>query len=165
MDDRPTPTAEMRNAWLKLPDEELLRQCRVETMRGTGPGGQKRNKTESAVRLIHRPSGVMSRHDETRSQHMNKRRALDGLRLALALQLRFPRVEGAPLANGRRPGPLWVACVLDLLEGVNYGVADAAAASGMTTSRLCRELAKVPLAWEKVNAERAARGFPKLKCS
>lgn len=43
--------------------------------RGTGPGGQKRNKTSSKVRCVHRASGAMGESDETRSQHDNKRLA------------------------------------------------------------------------------------------
>lgn len=49
--------------------------CDWEYMRGTGPGGQKRNKTESKVRCTHRASGAVGESDETRSQHDNKRRA------------------------------------------------------------------------------------------
>ena len=46
--------------WLKLTDGELQRQCRVETLRSSGPGGQHRNKTESAVRLLHLPTGLVA---------------------------------------------------------------------------------------------------------
>lgn len=46
--------------WLKLTDRELQMQCRVETLRSSGPGGQHRNKTESAVRLLHLPTGCVA---------------------------------------------------------------------------------------------------------
>lgn len=49
--------------------------CDWQYMRGTGPGGQKRNKTESKVRCTHRASGAVGESDETRSQHDNKRKA------------------------------------------------------------------------------------------
>lgn len=49
--------------------------CDWEYMRGTGPGGQKRNKTESKVRCTHRDSGAVGESDETRSQHDNRRKA------------------------------------------------------------------------------------------
>ena len=49
--------------------------CDFTVMRGTGPGGQKRNKTESKVRCVHRDSGASAYSDITRSQHENRRDA------------------------------------------------------------------------------------------
>ena len=67
---------------IKLPDsdEELLGECEVETFRSSGPGGQHVNKTESAVRLRHKPSGVVVTSQEERSQHRNKQLCLVKLR-------------------------------------------------------------------------------------
>ena len=61
-------------------DEDLLRECEVETFRSSGPGGQHVNKTESAVRLTHTPSGVVVTCREERSQHRNKAICLQKLR-------------------------------------------------------------------------------------
>src|ERR1700733_2387723 len=77
-----------RSAWSALADEALLKQCEVDTYRASGPGGQKRNKTSSAVRLRHLPSGLIVIAEESRSQHENKAKALRRLRQALFLQLR-----------------------------------------------------------------------------
>src|SRR5262245_46387045 len=79
-----------RSTWTPLTDEQLLAQCEVDTYRASGPGGQKRNKTSSAVRLRHPPSGIMVIAEESRSQHENKAKALKRLRRALFLQLREP---------------------------------------------------------------------------
>ena len=49
--------------------------CKFDYFRGTGPGGQKRNKTESGVRCTHIASGAVGESDETRSQHENKKKA------------------------------------------------------------------------------------------
>ncbi len=46
--------------------------CDWQYLRGTGPGGQKRNKTESKVRCVHRASGAIGESDLTRSQAQNK---------------------------------------------------------------------------------------------
>lgn len=47
--------------------------CKFDYYRGTGPGGQKRNKTESGVRCTHLASGAVGESDETRNQHQNKK--------------------------------------------------------------------------------------------
>src|SRR5205823_9742901 len=78
----------MRSAWTSLTNPQLLAQCAVDTYRASGPGGQKRNKTSSAVRLRHPPSGLIVIAEESRSQHENRERALRRLRRALFLKLR-----------------------------------------------------------------------------
>ncbi|HUJ29158.1 MAG TPA: peptide chain release factor-like protein [Myxococcales bacterium] len=67
-------------AWHTLADEELLAQCEVHAFRGSGPGGQHRNKTETAVRLVHLPSGVTANGADQRSREQNLRAALGRLR-------------------------------------------------------------------------------------
>src|SRR5947199_3109318 len=79
-----------RSNWTRLTDAELLKQCGIDTYRASGPGGQKRNKTSSAVRLRHTPTGVLVIAEESRSQHENKAKALRRVRQALYLQLREP---------------------------------------------------------------------------
>src|SRR5436190_8805663 len=90
-----------RATWTVLTDGQLLAQCEVDTYRASGPGGQKRNKTSSAVGLRHPPSGLLVIAEESRSQHENRARALRRLRQALYLKLR----EGIP-AGGLTPEEL-----------------------------------------------------------
>src|SRR5688500_14657557 len=98
----------MTHPYLGLSDEELMRQCAVETVRGSGPGGQHRNKTEGGVRLTHRPTGVVAQGFERRSQHENKTVALGRLRESIALEVRRPvDLEGfavGPELRGILPG-------------------------------------------------------------
>ncbi len=61
-------------------DEALLAQCRVETFRAGGPGGQHQNTTESGVRLVHLPTGIRAVARDERSQHRNRALALARLR-------------------------------------------------------------------------------------
>src|SRR4051794_30851283 len=61
-------------------DEDLLRECEVQTFRSSGPGGQHVNKTETAVRLKHLPSGIVVTSQQERSQHRNKTLCLERLR-------------------------------------------------------------------------------------
>jgi protein subunit release factor B len=66
----------------RLPDtdEALLDECQVSTFRSTGPGGQGVNTTDSAVRLRHRPTGIVVTCRRRRSQHLNKNECLERLR-------------------------------------------------------------------------------------
>src|SRR5436305_8757103 len=77
-----------RSDWTTLTDAELLAQCLVDTYRASGPGGQKRNKTSSAVRVRHLPTGLIVIAEESRSQHENRTRGLRRLRQALYLKWR-----------------------------------------------------------------------------
>jgi protein subunit release factor B len=65
-------------------DDDLLRECEVQTFRSSGPGGQHVNKTESAVRLRHLPSGVVVSCQQERSQYQNKAACLRKLRERIA---------------------------------------------------------------------------------
>jgi peptide chain release factor 2 len=76
-------------------DEELLRECEVDTFRSSGPGGQHVNKTESAVRLRHLPSGVVVTSQQERSQHRNKAICLEKLRAKIA-QLNYRPAKRVP---------------------------------------------------------------------
>ena len=92
--ERPEPEQRRQEAAaaLALDDEALLRACEVSTFVGGGPGGQHRNKTASAVRLVHLPTGVTVTATERRSQAQNRGTALE-------------RLAGGPARADQRAAP------------------------------------------------------------
>jgi ribosome-associated protein len=78
-----------------LPEAALLLECQEEFFIASGPGGQHRNKTESGVRLTHRPTGVTVSATERRSQSQNRGAALERLRERLQAMGVEPKVRRA----------------------------------------------------------------------
>ncbi len=174
-----------RTTWTQLSDAQLLAQCAVDTYRASGPGGQKRNKTSSAVRLRHELTGLIVIAEESRSQHENRARALKRLRQALYLKLRdsvgteSARADGddglSPVRAGiGKDGRLhlgvkdprfWPAAgvVLDVLLAQQARVSETAAALGLTTGNLIDFLQTSPKLWEQANILRAQFGHKPLR--
>jgi hypothetical protein len=181
-----SPTARLpRSIWSSLPEDRLLAQCEVDTYRASGPGGQKRNKTSSAVRLRHLPTGLIVIAEESRSQHENKARALKRLWHALFLHLRddLPNAHQTPEMIAAHPdyasaqaqaGKLklsaknprfWPAAgvVLDVLLAVEARVGDAADLLGVSTGNLIDFLQTDPKVWQEANRLRAVFGQKPLR--
>ena len=176
-----------RDDYLRLSDDKLLAECTVETYRASGPGGQHRNKTESAIRLTHRPTGVAVTATERRSQHENRHRAIARLRKAIAVRIREPI---APCATAGVPGrapsaltqaiadPAWprisqrsdtylvvAAQVLDHVEFCEGKMSDAALRLGTSTASLVKFLSLDDDLWEEANRIRHRFGQKPLRQS
>jgi RF-1 domain len=169
-----------RAAWTALTDDQLLAQCEVDTYRASGPGGQKRNKTSSAVRLRHPPSGLIVIAEESRSQHENRAKALRRLRRAFYLELREPvpadslsqhpdyapaRGSDGKLHLSVKDPRFWPAAgvVLDVLTAVEARVGEAAELLGVTTGNLVDFLQTDPKLWQTANQLRARSGQKPLR--
>lgn len=180
----PSTNGMPRATWSRLTEDQLLAQCEVDTYRASGPGGQKRNKTSSAVRLRHTPTGLIVIAEESRSQHENKAKALKRLWHALFLELRDPLPAGvAPEAIAALPdyatardgsGRLhmsakdprfWPAAgvALDVLVAVEARVADAATLLGVSTGNLIDFLQTDPKVWQEANRLRTVFGHKSLR--
>jgi protein subunit release factor A len=80
---------------LALADDALAAECEETFFVGGGPGGQHRNKSETAVRLVHAPTGVTVTATERRSQAQNRAAALERLRARLQALAARPRPRRA----------------------------------------------------------------------
>ncbi len=167
-----THVVQPRIAWAGLSDAALLSQCDVDTYRASGPGGQKRNKTSSAVRLRHAPSGIIVIAEENRSQHANKAKALVRLRRAFYLHWRNEcRPDAKPsIGNGRidlraKDPRFWpaVGVALDVLSVCEGRVSTAAERLGTTTANLVDFLRTDPKVWQEANRIRTGFGLKALK--
>jgi protein subunit release factor B len=80
-----------------LPDHlaKLARECEVTPYKSSGPGGQKKNKTESSVRVVHAESGITRIATESRSQSRNREAALQRVWDALEKRRRKPKPRKA----------------------------------------------------------------------
>ena len=127
-----------RDRLLTLPDAELSQRCDLDFFKATGPGGQKRNKSSSAVRLTLRGSDLSVTDCTERSQHQNRARALRKLRMLLAFRFRreFTGLIRANCAATHPDYPLYVAQILDALAECNWEIAPAAEKLNLTTTMI-----------------------------
>jgi hypothetical protein len=152
-----------------LSDSELLAQCRIDTFRAGGAGGQHVNKTDSAVRLTHLASGTTAQSQNERDRLRNQTDALRHLRLRMALTMRGLAEVGwlDRYRQGRqlRLGPraqdyhLVVATVLDVLERHVGGLSTTAQELNISASQIAKLLTADKEVHAATNALRARHGL------
>ena len=162
-----------------LEEGELLAQVELSVGRTSGPGGQHRNKVETAVRAVHRETGIETRATERREQRVNRAKAIFRLRMKLAVRVRTPTGR-----NNHRPSELWrarrqgtklpvnpkhkdypslLAEAPDVIVARKYDVAGAAGLLGVTMSQLTRLLRQEAHVLARVNEGRESVGLPRLR--
>lgn len=151
----------LRDELLASDDETLSAQCRQDFHKASGRGGQKVNKTSSAVRLTHLPSGITVVCSESRSQRENRRIALKKLRKTAALSLR-QEPDDAPDTGAQRETPPslsnparylpWLARILDHLYAGRL-------APGYSASVLRKLLKRDPEVWRYLSERKTCGGF------
>ena len=155
-----------RNDYLNLNDEELIKLCNIDFFKATGPGGQKKNKTESAVRLTLKENGITASASEERQQSVNRTRALKRLRLQIAFELREAAQKWTGQWNMNPKNseyPKFAGCLLDNLIENDWQVSSAASNLDISTGQLIKTLAKDDTLWQYVNKERQRAGHKVLK--
>ena len=157
-----------------LDEKDLLADCDIRFTRRSGPGGQNRNKVETAVIVTHRPTGLGAEASERRSQAENRRVAAFRLRLALALEVRSDAAGPSELWRSRCRGrriavnpehedfPALLAEALDVIGRLDSDLKAAAGALECSASQLLKLLKCEPRAWALLNQARRARGLAPL---
>jgi hypothetical protein len=162
----------------RIPPDALAAECDFVATRRSGPGGQNRNKVETAVILTHRPTGISAEAAERRTQGENRGAALFRLRLRLALEVRCPaggigtdayhptdlwarRCHGGRISHSDFPAVLSEA--LDILAENAWDPRRAAQVLGCTASQLIKLLKDEPRALALVNDRRHAMGLHALQ--
>lgn len=161
-----------------LEADELVRQCEVRRSRASGPGGQNRNKVETAITLTHVATGITGSASERRSQIENQHMATFRLRVNLALEIRCAiDAEKGPselwrsrcksgriaLNPSHEDFPAMLAQALDVIAAVHWDIPKAAAFLAVTPSQLVKLLKDEPRAMQQVNAQRQLKGQSRLK--
>ena len=158
--------------------EHLWGECEVRQLRRSGPGGQHRNKVQTAISLRHLPTGVRTEASERRSQSQNRSVALFRLRVNLALQVRCDcgtdhvpsllwrsRCEGGLLkvSGSHDDFPSVLAEALDVLAASAADPKRTAEVLGCTPSQLMRLLRVDSRALVLVNQWRSDRQIHALR--
>ena len=148
-----------RDEILRLDDAALSRIVKLEFARGTGNGGQKRNKSSTAVRVVLEEYDLAATDCSERSQHRNRAAALRKLRMLLALKERRaplppPRTKCAVESPDY---PLFAARLLDVVAAEEGDYRRAAAAWSVSPSALLKTLERDPALWNWLN-----KNFPRF---
>ncbi len=148
-------TGAERKKLLTMEDADLWIACEHDFRKGAGNGGQKINKTSSAVRIFHGETGIMVSCMESRSQSVNRHLALKKLRLRIACQERCAAGDEPDFALDPAPAlsnkiyPLWIAGLFDVLGEAGWDLKAAAEKLETTRSHLTKQIQRDPALWRE----------------
>lgn len=149
-----------RNLWLSSSESDFFQHCRIENYQDSGKGGQKRNRKYSAVRLTHIPTGISVTNADCREQNINKLKALEKLKIKMAMMLSGPDVDisRSIISVQSRDYPLWVAFLLDELYRNDFEIASIAESLGLSNSKLLKLVYRDRIIWNELNSNRLKLG-------
>jgi len=159
----------------QLSEKELVKDCHVRRQRRSGPGGQHRNKVETAIVITHTPSGIQGVASERRNQAENRKHAMFRLRINLALYLRTKRSNRTELWDSRTSNerikinpqhsdfPAVLAEALDVIVDQDLNMKTSAEILAVSSSQLIKLIKSDSLAWQHLNQLRSDAGQHPLK--
>lgn len=155
--------------------EALLKQCQSKALRRSGPGGQHRNKVETAIQLTHESTGVIAEANEKRAQNENRKQAVFRLRVKLALEVRTQiecleelklspiwatRIKNKKISVNPQHAdfPELLADALDMLMLKDWEVPTSALELGLSSTQLIKFLNIEPKGLDCLNQQRILLG-------
>ena len=168
--------------FITVGDKEFARSCRLEFYMASGPGGQKRNRTYSAVRVTHKKTNLSAIAEESRSQPENKEKALKRLKKKIALNLRkdfsvtgfkvHPEASIVFLKNGiekinsrNRLYPIFCAILLDAVFAAKGKLSEVSKMLNSSTGKLNKIISSDKELFIVVNRLRSFFGLNLLRFS
>jgi hypothetical protein len=159
-----------------LSEEKLEQECRLSFRRASGPGGQNRNKVETAVQVTHMPTGLSGQASERRTQGENRQVALQRLRLALAINIRTDNCEAAPLtvvqyikkgklaiSDQNSDWPTVLAELFNMIATHKWQLNSVANSLQTTPTQILKAIAREPAALAYLNSNRISSGLTSLR--
>lgn len=166
-----------------LDTTDLLKDCEIRRGRSGGPGGQHRNKVETAVVITHTPTGISASADERRSQEENRKHAITRLRHKLAAEFRRSWTgsenvldykpselwqqrsqSGKIVCNDRHHDfPLLIAEAMDMISAHHWEPKPAAAVLKVSVSQLLKLLHRDKAAWSNLQKNRQRLGLSPMR--
>ncbi|HUG19458.1 MAG TPA: peptide chain release factor-like protein [Planctomycetaceae bacterium] len=172
------PTYLLNDHPARIAEDELMKSCKIRFGRASGPGGQHRNKVETAVRIEHLPSGIEAAATETRSQKDNRKKALFRLRIRLATRISVKNAASLSPSDLWRKrcqnqklvcnpehedAPALLAELWGVLSSADFDLAAAAQQLDCTSSQIVKFLGQISEARERIQEERRNRSLAPLK--
>jgi hypothetical protein len=159
-----------------LSEEKLEQECQLSFRRASGPGGQNRNKVETAVQVTHLPTGLSGQASERRTQGENRQVAIQRLRVALAINIRTDNCEAAPLtvvqyinrgklaiSEQNSDWPTVLAELFNMIATQNWQLNSVANSLQTTPTQILKAIARESAALAYLNSNRISSGLTSLR--